>query len=137
MYVGALRAEFRLPGARSLKEKRKPLRSLKDRLRNRFQVSVSEVDSHDVHQRVVIGIATVAESAGSLHRQLATIRRYLEGDSTLQLVNIQERTIDRIDEEFEMSPADLELSGKDDNDEDGSRDLPDNLIFLNLDQKDN
>jgi len=43
MIVGALKVDIKIPGANSLKEKRHVLRSLKDNIRNKFNVAVSEV----------------------------------------------------------------------------------------------
>ncbi|MBN1257786.1 MAG: DUF503 domain-containing protein [Planctomycetes bacterium] len=91
MFVGALRVEFLVPEAHSLKDKRKPLRSLKDRLRSRFKVAVAEVDAQDLQQRVVIGVALVAPDEKNLHEQMDAIKRYLEKDPELQLHKMQER----------------------------------------------
>jgi uncharacterized protein YlxP (DUF503 family) len=52
--------ELRVPGCRSLKEKRTVVRSLKDRLRHRFNVSVAETDFQDVHDRAELTAALVA-----------------------------------------------------------------------------
>ncbi len=57
MIVGVIRAEFYFPHARSLKEKRKEVKSIKERLRSSFNVSVSEIDNHDLWQRATIGIS--------------------------------------------------------------------------------
>jgi uncharacterized protein YlxP (DUF503 family) len=60
MPVGLLTIELHLPYAHSLKEKRLVLRSLRDRLRARLNVSVSELDHQDSWQRALIGVAAVA-----------------------------------------------------------------------------
>ncbi|HKJ02560.1 MAG TPA: DUF503 domain-containing protein [Longimicrobiales bacterium] len=49
-----------VPGCTSLKEKRSVVRSLKDRLRARFHVSVAETDLQDVHTRAEIAVALVS-----------------------------------------------------------------------------
>ncbi|MEX2527992.1 MAG: DUF503 domain-containing protein [Gemmatimonadota bacterium] len=59
MVVEVISWEFSLPGCTSLKEKRSVLRSVKDRLRSRFNVSVSETAFHDVHSRGEISAAWV------------------------------------------------------------------------------
>lgn len=58
--VGLLTLQLHIEHAHSLKEKRHVLRSLKDRLRNRFNVSVAEVDGQDTWQRSVVAVATVS-----------------------------------------------------------------------------
>ena len=57
--VGVLTLELRLDDAHSLKDKRQIVKSLKDRLRGRFNVSVSEIDYQDLWQRGLVAVATV------------------------------------------------------------------------------
>lgn len=76
-YVGILSVELHFPEAHSLKEKRMHLRSAKEQLRNRFGVSVAEVDHHDVWQRTRITAAVVAREAGEAEKLLAEAERYL------------------------------------------------------------
>ncbi|MGE0159264.1 MAG: DUF503 domain-containing protein [Gemmatimonadales bacterium] len=59
MVVASLTWELSLPGCSSLKEKRSIIRSLRDRLRDKFNVSVAETDLQDVHQRAELTIALV------------------------------------------------------------------------------
>jgi len=56
MVVGILQVRIMIRDAQSLKDKRRIVKSLRDRIRNRFNVSVSEVDSLDQHQQAVLGI---------------------------------------------------------------------------------
>ncbi|HEX9935085.1 MAG TPA: DUF503 domain-containing protein [bacterium] len=60
MMVGTLQVEFFLPDVFSLKEKRFVIQSLKTKIRNRFNVSVAEVDYQDKWQRAVFGVACVS-----------------------------------------------------------------------------
>ena len=57
MIVGTLRIRLVLRGAHSLKDKRRVVKGLKDRLRGKFNVSVAEVDHQDEHQRAELGVA--------------------------------------------------------------------------------
>ena len=59
MVVGICTLVIHLPYSRSLKDKRKVVKSLKDRLRARHNISVAEVDSQDLWQRAVLGIAAI------------------------------------------------------------------------------
>jgi uncharacterized protein YlxP (DUF503 family) len=63
MVVASLSWELDLPGCTSLKEKRSVLRSLRDRLRAKFNVSVAETAYQDVHTRAELSIALVATDA--------------------------------------------------------------------------
>ncbi len=60
MVVASQTWELSIPGCSSLKEKRAVVRSLKDRLRHKFNVSVAETGHHDVHARAQITVALVA-----------------------------------------------------------------------------
>jgi uncharacterized protein len=60
MVVASQTWRLSIPGCASLKEKRSVVRSLKDRLRSRFNVSVAETDQQDVLRRAEISIALVA-----------------------------------------------------------------------------
>ena len=57
MVVGILQLRIMIRDAQSLKDKRRIVKSLRDRIRNRFNVSVSEVDSLDLRQQATLGIA--------------------------------------------------------------------------------
>lgn len=64
MFVGVLRLTFHIPHARSLKDKRRVVHKLRDRVRARFDVSIAEVDAQDLHQRAVFGVSVVSSDAG-------------------------------------------------------------------------
>ncbi len=63
MVVGILQLRIMIRDAQSLKDKRRIVKSLRDRIRNRFNVSVSEVDSLDRRQQATLGI-TLATNDG-------------------------------------------------------------------------
>jgi len=60
MPIGLITLEIHIPYARSLKDKRQVLRSLKDRLRGHFNVAVAELDHQDVWQRSVVGVVGIS-----------------------------------------------------------------------------
>jgi uncharacterized protein YlxP (DUF503 family) len=67
MTVGVLRLELALMEARTLKEKRSVVRSFVERLRNRFNVAVTEVGYGDSPKRCQLGIATVNTESRAVH----------------------------------------------------------------------
>jgi uncharacterized protein YlxP (DUF503 family) len=77
MIVGVLRVRALLRGAHSLKEKRQVLRSLKDRLRNTFNISVAEVDAQDVWQTIELGIAAVGTDTPFVHSVLDNVLNFI------------------------------------------------------------
>lgn len=86
MVVGTLRLTLLVRGSRSLKEKRRVVRGLKDRIRARFNVSVAEVDALDRHQRAEIGVAMVSNDAvhvTSVFHKLVEVARQARGAELL------------------------------------------------------
>jgi uncharacterized protein YlxP (DUF503 family) len=63
MIIGSLRVRLLLRQSRSLKDKRQVVLSIKDRLRNGFNVSVAEVEAQNHRQLVVLGVAMVGNEA--------------------------------------------------------------------------
>ena len=78
MTIGLCLVEIFLPAARSLKDKRQVLRSVMERLRNRHNVSVAEVEHQDLWQRAEIAIAAVASSRKPLDALFQGIVREIE-----------------------------------------------------------
>lgn len=58
--IGALTLDLRIEHSQSLKDKRQVVRSLKDRLRSRFNVAAAEIDHQDSWQRAVVSVVTVS-----------------------------------------------------------------------------
>jgi hypothetical protein len=71
MVVGVCTIVLHIPESRSLKDKRRVLRSLKDKLRQEFNLSVAEVGDNDLWQRAVLGLAAVANDGGFADEVLA------------------------------------------------------------------
>ncbi len=60
MIIGILQVELTIGGAQSLKDKRRVVASLKDRLHREHQVAIAEVDTQDVHRTATLGMAVVS-----------------------------------------------------------------------------
>lgn len=76
--VGIMTVELVIPEARSLKEKRMVIQSLRARLKNRSNVAVSEVGHQDVWQRCALAVVTVGGMQGRLERVLDEVREEIE-----------------------------------------------------------
>ena len=74
MVIGYLELDLHFPHARSLKDKRRALRSIKDRLRSQFNVSVAELDFQDTWQRAKVGVAAIGGQPALVEQVLARIR---------------------------------------------------------------
>ena len=78
MAVGLLTLEIHIPDSRSLKDKRQVLRSLKDRLRGRYNVAVAELDHQESWQRAQIGIVSLSNDAAHLEQSLRAVLKDAE-----------------------------------------------------------
>ena len=87
-----LRLELELPYALSLKDKRKTLRSVRDRLR-RKNISVAEVDRQDAWQRATVEFAAAAVSRAAADEKLQEIRQQLLNYDELAIVDWREEVI--------------------------------------------
>ena len=73
--------ELSLPGCGSLKEKRRVVKSLKDRLRSRFNVSVAETGHQDVWTRAQLSVALVTTDGRLAESLLSKVDRLIEGET--------------------------------------------------------
>ena len=83
----ACELDLYLPGSQSLKDKRQVLKSLKDRIRNRFSVSVAEVDHNDLWQRSVLGMAVVSTATNHANEVLSKAVRFVEQDLRVEVLD--------------------------------------------------
>ena len=86
MVVGSLCVRLLLREARTLKDKRQIVRSIKDRLHNEFNVSVAEVGALDKCQRAVLGIAMVGNEAYQVRTSLEKIVEVLRRHPVAELI---------------------------------------------------
>ncbi|HYV38971.1 MAG TPA: DUF503 domain-containing protein [Gemmataceae bacterium] len=86
MIVGTLQVRLLLREARSLKDKRQVVKSIKDRIRNDFNVSVAEVDELDNRQLAVLGMAMVSNEAHHVKTALGQIVQILRTHPMAELV---------------------------------------------------
>jgi uncharacterized protein YlxP (DUF503 family) len=89
MVIALLTARVSIPEAHSLKDKRQVLKSLKDRMRNRLNVSVAEVGRQDAWQHGELAFATVAADMAAVEERFADVDRFLHSDPRLVLVSAE------------------------------------------------
>jgi uncharacterized protein YlxP (DUF503 family) len=78
MFIGTCLITLHIPFAGTLKEKRSVVKSIIARVRNEFNVSIAEVDMHDVSSQAVLGLASVSTSQSYTHGQLEKVVRFIE-----------------------------------------------------------
>ena len=89
MVVAALTWDLSLPGCSSLKEKRSVVRSLKDRLRHKFNVSVAETGFQDVHSRARLTLALVASDRRLADQVLDTADRFVQEHARAVITHVE------------------------------------------------
>ena len=87
MTIGFCRRELYLPESGSLKNKRSVVKSLVARIRQKFNVSVSEVDAHDLWQKAVLGVAIVSTESAYANQVLSKVVNLVEGEMRVQLLD--------------------------------------------------
>ncbi len=85
MFIGILQFELLIPGAGSLKDKRRVVRSLKDRLHREHQVSIAEIGALDVWTVAAMGLTVAAGSAARAGEVLDSVLVKLRGLNNAEL----------------------------------------------------
>jgi uncharacterized protein YlxP (DUF503 family) len=87
MLITSVRFSLRLYASSSLKEKRFVLSSVKQRLRNRFNLSISEVGGQESWREAELGIALVTQEKAQADSTLEAVTRFLDGDGRFEIVH--------------------------------------------------
>jgi len=87
MIVGLLTMDIHIPDSGSLKSKRFVLKSIKDRVHNRFNVSIAEVGSNDLWQRTQMGVAVVSNQGAHAHSVLEKVAALVEECADVELLD--------------------------------------------------
>ncbi|MGQ9610897.1 MAG: DUF503 domain-containing protein, partial [bacterium] len=86
MHVGVCTLRLQLLDNHSLKEKRRIINSIKDRVRSKFNVSIAEVDSLDKWQLATIGIACVSNESKFVNNVLSNVVSFIEDTNLAELI---------------------------------------------------
>src|SRR5687767_3793141 len=96
MLIGLTKFELHLPHSRSLKDKRRVVRSLLDRLHERYRVAVLESGYHDLHQRAEVSIAYLASSDSELDRMAAEMSRPVDAADEAMVGNWDDEVLEAV-----------------------------------------
>jgi uncharacterized protein YlxP (DUF503 family) len=105
MIVGAAAVEIHVHGSQSLKQKRGVVRSIAQRVRNRFHLSVAEVGGQDTWQRCVLGLAAVGSDPVRIRSVLEQAGRFIE---ELHLAEVVHVDVEILELPVEETPWDAE-----------------------------
>jgi uncharacterized protein YlxP (DUF503 family) len=93
MNVGLLQVVLQIPDAQSLKDKRRIVRGLLDRIRARFEVAAGEVEDQDAWQSTVLGFATVSNDARHAATVMDKVLAYLRESPAARVVEHELETL--------------------------------------------
>ncbi len=92
MKIAILKIKLYAPWVHSLKEKRMVVKSLLAKIRNKFHVSEAEVEDQDVHQSIIIGIASIVPHSAQADAMMDEIVHFIEQSTEAEIVE-EEREI--------------------------------------------
>ncbi|MBQ7266681.1 MAG: DUF503 domain-containing protein [Firmicutes bacterium] len=93
MFIGSCIVTFRAEWVASLKEKRMIVKSLIAKSRNKFNISVAEVDMQDVHQVIVIGFSAVSNSKSHLDDITENVIAFFENNTDAVITDIEKEIL--------------------------------------------
>ncbi len=80
MFIGVCTLYMKAEWVNSLKEKRMTVKSIIEKSKHRFNISIAEVDMQDVHKTIVIGFACVSNEKAHAERMVNTVIDYIENN---------------------------------------------------------
>ena len=89
MIIEAATVKLYASWVHSLKEKRTLVKSIINKTRNKFNVSISEVDAQDIHQTIVLGLACVTGTVSHADSMIDSILRFIEDNFDAEIVDVQ------------------------------------------------
>ncbi|MGI6712471.1 MAG: DUF503 domain-containing protein [Bacillota bacterium] len=89
MIVGLCTYEIYLANSQSLKDKRRVLKSIIERVKHKFNVSIAEVDRQDNWHRAVVGIAVISNNSAHVNQILNNVTKFIENSKNdIELINV-------------------------------------------------
>jgi uncharacterized protein YlxP (DUF503 family) len=89
MHIGVCKIRLRIPDSQSLKAKRRVIKSLVDRLKNRFNIAVAEVEALDAHQFAVLATVSVSNDVAHLNKLISHVITFVEKNVDAELVDYE------------------------------------------------
>ena len=86
MTIGFLEVELNIHNSHSLKEKRMILKSLKERLRKQFNISITETDGQDMWQYTSFGVVTISTENRHANQVLSKVINYIEMQKNVDII---------------------------------------------------
>ena len=89
MFIGSATFYLSIDWANSLKDKRRCMKSIMDKMKNKFNISVAEIEENDNHNIGVIGFACVSNSKTHAEKTIDTVLRFAQANTEGELYSIE------------------------------------------------
>lgn len=89
MHIGVCKIKLYLPESQSLKDKRRVIKSIITRLRNRFNLSIAEIEAQDMHQSAVLGVVSVANETKFVNQIISQSVKFIEENTSVVLIDYE------------------------------------------------
>lgn len=89
MIIGTAKIKLYAAWVHSLKEKRMVVKSIIDKVKHRYNVSIAEIDTQDLHQTITIGIACVSGETRHANSIIQDIINYIENNTEASIEDIE------------------------------------------------
>jgi len=93
MIIGTMELTLYAPWVHSLKEKRMVVKSICGKVMAKFNVSIAEVDTQDIHQTITIGIACVTNDTAHADDILENVLNHIESNTEAEVIRITKEII--------------------------------------------
>ena len=93
MIIGTIKIKIHIPWAHSLKEKRMVVKSICGKVRNKFNVSIAEVEEQDLHQIIVLGVSYVTTDHAQADSIASHVINFIESGTEGDIMNIEQETM--------------------------------------------
>ena len=86
MFIGTLQFELFIPGSANLKDKRRLLRSVQDKVKSKFNIAIAELEYQDKWQRSVVGLCTINSRKSEIELTLSRIREIFNDNCDFMII---------------------------------------------------
>jgi hypothetical protein len=93
MIIGTMKLTLYAPWVHSLKEKRMASKSICGKAAAKFNISISEVEDQEIHQRITIGIACVTNDVSHCDSILDNVLKFIENNTEAEVIKIEREMV--------------------------------------------
>ncbi len=87
MIIGACELKLMVYDSNSLKDKRQVIKSILDRIRSRFNVSIAELDLNDSWQTAIIGFSCISNNSNHVNQIISNVIKFIDEDSRVEIID--------------------------------------------------